>query len=430
MNRLKDRNIILTVAALLVIAVAFVLLFMLINSAFYFNGTEITVEKEYLIMSSVIKKDVIKWVCLALAAIVVICLFVFIGVYMTRFQTMSTIDKLTNNSDYNVYSMEIKYEYDLDRLIGYGMGDDQAMVDAIVKEALPLIPVKITPPDFGCSAFTLKNDETVYFGRNYDFRWNTSCMIVKTSPKNGYKSVALCALDNIEANEIKGLSNKFAALTAPFMCLDGMNENGVAIAVLTLDSDPTVQDSGKEKISTSMAIRLVLDRATTTQDAVDILRGYDMVSSCNRDYHFYITDASGDGRIIEYDCESEERTLVDTPVRAATNFFELYTDKVDPNKKKNGKYGHGKDRWITIEKVLSEAKELNEKTAWDALRAVAQLPNPNDPTDVTSNTQWSVVYDLNELSANLVLRRDWNNVVGFSLQGQDVYRSSLLKRLW
>lgn len=415
MNSLKGKNVILTVAALLVIAAVFVLLFMLIDSAFCFNSTEIILEKECLIMGNVIKKDVIKWVCLALAAIVVICLFVFIGLYMTRFQTMSTLEKLTDNSDYNIYSMDIKYEYDLDRIIGYGMGDDQAMIDAIIKECLPLLPVKITPPSFACSAFTLKNDETVYFGRNYDFMWNTSCMIVKTTPKNGYKSVALCALDNIDANEMKGLSNKFAALTAPFMCLDGMNEKGVAIAVLTLDSDPTVQDSGKEKISTSMAIRLVLDRAATTQEAVDILKGYDMVASCNRDYHFYITDASGDGRIIEYDCESQERTLVDTPVRAATNFFELYTEKVDPNQKKNGIYGHGKDRWLKIEDVLNNAEKNDEATAWKALKAASQLPNLDDPSDVTSNTQWSVVYDLKKLSANLVLRRAWDNVVGFSL---------------
>jgi len=36
----------------------------------------------------------------------------------------------------------------------------------------------------------------------------------------------------------ESLKKKLATLTAPFICLDGMNEKGVSIAVLTLDSEP------------------------------------------------------------------------------------------------------------------------------------------------------------------------------------------------
>lgn len=72
----------------------------------------------------------------------------------------------------------------------------------------------------------------------------------------------------------------------------------------------------------------MLDRAASTQEAVDLLKEYDMFASSGRDYHFYITDASGDGRVIEYDCDSETRELVDTRSEAVTNFFVLYKDKV------------------------------------------------------------------------------------------------------
>ena len=83
-------------------------------------------------------------------------------------------------------------------------------------------------------------------------------------------------------------------LLAPFICLDGMNEKGVSIAVLTLDSKPVHHHSGKPTIATTLAIRLVLDKAATTEEAVALLRGYDMFASSGRDYHFYITDANGD----------------------------------------------------------------------------------------------------------------------------------------
>ena len=195
-------------------------------------------------------------------------------------------------------------------------------------------------------------------GRNYDFRNNTSAMLVYCAPKDGYKSVGFAALDNIAANEPnQSIKKKLTALTAPFICLDGMNEKGVSIAVLTLDSEPVFQQTGKPVIATTLAIRLVLDRADSTEKAVELLRGCDMFASGGRDYHFYITDAKGDGRVVEYDCQSETRELVATPVRTVTNFFEIYKDQVLPGQR-NGIYGHGKERYDRIE-TLFEEKQKN-----------------------------------------------------------------------
>ena len=268
--------------------------------------------------------------------------------------------------------------------------------------------------DAGCSAFTaLEADGTVRMGRNYDFKNDTSALLVYCTPKNGYKSVALAALDNISANDpLASLKSKLTCLTVPFICLDGMNEKGVSIAVLTLDSEPTVQSTGKRAIGTSLAIRLVLDQAATTQEAVDLLRGYDMIASNGRDYHFYITDASGDGRIVEYDCLSETRELVDTPIRSITNFFALYADRVQPDQK-NDIFGHGKERYEKIEAILTAAADsITEDDAWDALKAASQLPKEGD---VTSNTQWSALYNDTDLTLDLILRRDWDVVTSYSL---------------
>lgn len=75
-------------------------------------------------------------------------------------------------------------------------------------------------------------------------------------------------------------------------------------------------------ITPDNAIRLVLDRAATTEEAVELLRSYDMFAKSGRDYHYYITDASGDGRVVEYDRESEGREMVVTKMPAITNFYE------------------------------------------------------------------------------------------------------------
>lgn len=149
----------------------------------------------------------------------------------------------------------------------------QSLVDAIVEEALPILPVQIDVPDFGCSAFTLQEaDGDILMGRNYDFRRDTSAMLVYCEPEDGYKSVGFAALDNISANTPEeSMKKKLATLTAPFICLDGMNEKGVSIAVLTLDSEPVHQNTGKPVIGTTLAIRLILDRAASTAEAVELL---------------------------------------------------------------------------------------------------------------------------------------------------------------
>lgn len=359
-------------------------------------------------------KKIIKRIFLSVFILIFAFIAYFLITYFMRFQSIGTIKKLTNYKDYNVYSMNIKYDYSIDNIIDKGITDTQSMVDAIVKETLPLLPIKIELPDFGCSVFSTKNTNNQFLmGRNYDFKYDTSALMVYCQPKDGYKSVAFAALNNVNADDPQAsLTKKMTCLTAPFICLDGMNEKGVSIAVLTLDSKPTKQETGKQVIATSLAIRLVLDKAATTEEAIELLSNYDMYAANGRDYHFYITDASGDGRVVEYDCDSKTREMVVTSSRTVTNFYVSHIDQVLPNQN-NDPYGHGKERYDAIEEVLTENENsITKDVAWQALEAAAQDPNPND---VTSNTQWSIVYNNTKHSGEIVLRRKWNDHLSFKV---------------
>ena len=47
-----------------------------------------------------------------LAVLIIVAIIVFCGIYLTRFRTMSTIKKITSYNDgYNLYSMDVKYDY-------------------------------------------------------------------------------------------------------------------------------------------------------------------------------------------------------------------------------------------------------------------------------------------------------------------------------
>lgn len=116
---------------------------------------------------------------------------------------------------------------------------------------------------------------------------------MRNHPRGGYASIGFAALNNLGANTpLDSVTGRAAALMGPFAQLDGVNECGVSIAVLTLDSQPCDQDTQRPVINTSLAIRLVLDRAATTQEAVDLLSAYDMHAMAGRDYHFFINDAA------------------------------------------------------------------------------------------------------------------------------------------
>ena len=333
--------------------------------------------------------------------------------YRKQLKTLRSLSRETAYLDgFDLYAVDISYDYDLDAIIAAGVRDDQAYIDAVLAQVLPGLPVHVDAPKFACSAFRLQTaDGRILTGRNYDFKDDTSALLVRAHPRDGYASIGFAALNNLGNNApLDGIGGRAAALMGPFAQLDGVNECGVSIAVLTLDSKPCDQNAGRPTINTSLAIRLVLDRAATTQEAVDLLATYDMHAMAGRDYHFFINDAAGDARVVEWDPRDPSRTITVTPARQITNYYARYEDEVLPGQR-NGELGHGRERALAIAEVLDRAGDAaDEDAAWDALRAAAQEPNP---ADITSNTQWSVVFSNTDPAATITLRRHWGDAFRF-----------------
>ena len=99
------------------------------------------------------KKNVLR----AGAVVLVVGILLGIKEYGTRIKTIETLEQLTDYEDYNLYQMDVKYAYDLDRILAEHITDDQSFVDVVLKEVLPYLPVHIKVPNFGCSAFCMKD---------------------------------------------------------------------------------------------------------------------------------------------------------------------------------------------------------------------------------------------------------------------------------
>lgn len=316
---------------------------------------------------------------------------------------------------YDLYAIDIAYGYDLDRIIAAGVRDDQAYIDAVVAQVLPGVPAHVQAPQFACSAFVAVDAEgRVRTGRNYDFKDDTSALLVRNHPVRAAMppsalrpsttwaiTLRLTPSPDVPPHSWARLPSSTAStnVACPLPCSPWI-PNPVT---KTRSAPSSTLRSPSAWCSTG---------AATTQEAVDLLSAYDMHAMAGRDYHFFINDAAGDAQVVEWDPRDPGRAFKATPVRQVTNFYACYGDEVLPNQK-NGELGHGKERAIAIADVLdAHTGAQDEAVVWKALRAAAQEPNPED---ITSNTQWSVVFDNTEPAAVITLRRHWGDVDAFAL---------------
>ena len=158
------------------------------------------------------------------------------------------------------------------------------------------------------------------------------------------------------------------------------------------------------------SIRMVLDKAATVDEAVKLLKKYDMNSSGDTGYHFQIADANGDTAIVEY-IDNEMHVLTKEDGHTAATNFVLYN---------NMNSGHGQDRYEKIKEKQKETDNImTEDEAMDLLLSVpAQSTREIDGSDegLPSDTQWSCVYNLDDLTLQICTTRDKNRTYNYSLK--------------
>ena len=330
---------------------------------------------------------------------------------------LDSIESITKVAD-NYYLMDYTYAYDLDTLLESNSGNSTtaglvlyAAADVFLQlnplakkivsnlglycdidsEGVAAFMKKLTDfAGFGCTTFNASAPSgDKLFARNYDYM-DSPGMTVWTHPEDGYASVSTVSLYFLGyGGEFlpEDLLTSLLTLLAPYIPVDGMNEKGLSIGVLELETPETFTQTEKKDITTTAVIRTVLDHAATVEEAVDIFCEYDMHDLLGGEctYHYQIADASGDTAIIEY---VNGETTVLRPDRSgtlcATNFW-LSEGVDDPD-------GLGQDRYDTVLERLGNANYIvSEKEAMDILEAT-HLENA-DLHGYICSTLWSVVYN-------------------------------------
>lgn len=335
-------------------------------------------------------------------------------------EKMDTVDNEGNTAMMDVAPTEkiveledgfsaVRYEgsYGFDEFLsGGGAASDKEVIEFLTRNLLGSLDMGFAGEVFGCSTIAVHNaDGGVLFGRNFD--WNScDAMVVMSYPENAYASISTVNVDFIRQGTggVAGLALKadevktIAALYAP---LDGMNEKGLAVSVnMIQDSAAIDQNTEKPDITTTTAIRLLLDKAATVEEALALLGQYDMHASMGMMVHFAIVDAAGGSVVVEY--IDNEMVVTETPV--VTNFYLSEGER----------YGIGTEqsheRYEILMKFLEEKASMEEAEVRDALDRVSK-----DNFGEFESTEWSIVFNLNEGKAAYYHRENYTQGYVFTI---------------
>ncbi len=358
-----------------------------------------------------------------------------IGEVINNFKNnqLSTIRSTIKLSD-SIYLLDYRCDYHLPELLEKGVSSIGGLMafaaDSLTFGARVFRPG--TDEGAGCTTFEAFTPQGGHIlARNFDFR-TAPCFVVWTHPDGGYASISVVDNNFMAYGNATRLNaaNSFRTLLAPYCCVDGMNEKGLAIAVLQLRAKATNQtESGKKDITTTAMIRAVLDTCADVDEAVELIKSYNMHDSLWTNYHYQIADSRGRSAVVEYIdnvLHVYGRGGAAYPVAGSVyeddGLNQLYAANFSLTKD-IGAFKieqHGEDRIEAVKSVL-RAKDgvLSEMQAMDLLSFV-KLNYKHDVYPWNVNALWSAVYNTSEGTLRIAGNMDYKNIYTFKIDSPRV----------
>jgi predicted choloylglycine hydrolase len=222
-----------------------------------------------------------------------------------------------------------------------------------------------------CSVVAVRPEMTAdghaRLGRNHDWPTRlTDVLLVFTLPEKGYPTVVM--------------TRGFPGFTAS----DGMNGEGLALGLASVRNIGYESSTEPALVSTAV-YRLVLEQSANVEEAIDMLRQLPIafVNSSPDEVisHVLLADRSGASAVVEFLPEGIVVSRTDTPYQVMTNSH--WAGPADqPN----------------CQRYQTAVEELEGSD-----RAVDDDRMMEVMSSIQASTQWTVVYDLEELSLELTL---------------------------
>jgi len=320
---------------------------------------------------------------------------------------VATLDSLQKVDDHPLYTMRYIGAYDARAPLGSVIASREAAKQSpnrnveIASSQNPFLAM--TKPAWGCSLFAALGDPgAMLYGRNFD--WDHSpAVLLFTEPPNGYASVSMVDIAYLgftgnRANSIADLSlaERRALLRAPSLPFDGMNARGLVVGMAAVPPGNMAHDPSKPTIDSLRVIREMLDHAATVDEAVALMRRYNIDFTGGPPIHYLVADASGRAALIEF---YQGKLIVlpnGTQWHHATNFIRSSVENAQ------GQCW----RYDSLARQLTLAQgRANGQDAMKLLRDVSQ-----------NNTQWSIVYGMSTGEIRVTMGRRYENAHTFKLK--------------
>jgi predicted choloylglycine hydrolase len=295
--------------------------------------------------------------------------------------TLSTLRKVDN---FPLYEMTYKGDYHFEEYLKKGGN----------------WPTLETKP--ACTCFTALSGEPV-FGRNFDFPPNP-VLVLHTAPPGRHASMSIVDLGyfGFDMKHHPDAGDLSKLLKTPYLPFDGMNEKGVFVCMMAVPKAEGLKDAGKVTIGEIEAIRLILDYASSLDEALDLMGGYN-IEFTNPRIHYLIADKSGKSTVVEF-LKGEMKIIRNKePWQVSTNF--IITGSGAPAKAPCRRY----------RVVYDELKEKRGVLTQVEAMSLLQLTSMRKTFWSRACTVWSAVYYPQDLEMGLSVGGNYDNVLRFRL---------------
>lgn len=308
---------------------------------------------------------------------------------------IATLSSLKQLDDFPLYTIRYIGSYSEPALTA--IKPRQAQIDHL------LAPNACQEP-WGCSLFASLGDPSKrLYGRNYDWRFSPALLLF-TDPPDGFASVAMVDIEYLgfggnRANDLSSLplAERRALLEAPALPFDGMNEQGLAIAMAAVPPGEMRRDPNKKTIDQLAVMREILDHASTIDEALKILAAYN-IDMVEIPLHYLVASSAGNSALVEFYQGKMEIFRNEDPWLLATNFLVASTG------------GQPQGQCLRYDHISQRLQELGgQLTVQDALSLLADVSQGGPQAQ--SSTQWSIVYDLTGGDVNIIMGRKYTGGV-------------------
>jgi len=333
-------------------------------------------------------------------------------------------------------------DYYMSRVLKSGLTDGMSVMDFLCTNVLDNAPRPTVAGFPGCTAFMATNSVGEHLvGRNCDYPLPMAHVLLFV-PRNEKLNRKYSSIGTVDGGWVgydvgqldDGKTDLSYAAIFPYYCMDGMNEKGVTISILAVDArkrqgagqaDWMIEQfhANRTNIVLSVAIRYLLDNAATAEEAVEMLQDFNVFAAIGgglglvSNYHLYICDKSGDARAAEWVPPDDEG--------GSWHFEEVKDVQAISNFCMVDGYGHGSNRWEIARHALAcQQGHLEDDDAMNLCRAASQRKN----AAMTSWTHWSIVYNLDALSANIATLGNYDEIFPYWFKtGNDGWETGAAK---